>query len=73
MAYLEFVPDHPLAMSIQLSDALGRKVWAKPQASYQAVKSRIAIPLSNLASGPYWYAVYNADGQLLHGGRIVKE
>jgi len=57
---------------LKLSDATGKTVYSTEALSV-APSGTIAIPADNFAAGNYFYHLYNEGGQLLTGGKMVKQ
>lgn len=56
---------------IDILDVLGRSVWFGSQDFAQGTTS-IKLPMGNLASGTYYYRLYNQQKVLQSGGKIIR-
>ena len=71
--YLDFNTKEPQEITISITDMSGRIVYTTPAATYHAPKHTVQIPIQNLPSGIYNYAINNGSAVLMASGRFVKE
>lgn len=60
-------------ITISVTDINGRVVYTTPSAVYSVQKHTVQIPIQNLPSGIYNYAINNGSAVLMAYGRFVKE
>lgn len=70
---IRFEIKYPQQLSVHVTDMQGRTVYNIPARTYSTQQHTIHIPVQNLPSGIYNYAINNGSAVLMASGRFVKE
>lgn len=71
VAYVELNLNNSEALSISLTDVMGRIVYATGRQQYAAGSHKLSIPFSELASGVYFYRI-QGDEDIDKYGKLLK-
>ncbi len=63
----------PGKYSLVIADIQGRQVWFEKPQAYVSGNIILTADLSGLVSGTYLYGVYNHSGEMLAGGKLIKQ
>lgn len=73
MVQIEVLLNENAVLHVVLTDMQGRTVYSVPGKSYTRGRHQITVPVQDLATGVYTYAVTGADGAARGRGQIIKQ
>jgi len=72
LATISIKMPNTISFATSIYDMSGKLVYATEMNGYVAGQNLINVPLHNVSSGNYFYALTDKDGNLLASGKIVK-